>query len=258
MADNDDLPAEHSPGVGSALGKYRNRGLSVLLVGGALLVVFVVAASVVENRAEQLEQVGLRVDGTVVEVNPGLRSAGNIHVAFVHRNRQRRSVVHLNDSSPRYEAGQAVTVLVDPTDEERVSLSGETNQSRLTVVPMILALVVGLYATIVGGSMIVRSRRQRRVLRANPWRLESVDFRFRQDNGTGTAAVRLAGEHLLLIASSLRRRIERSGLAATSPIEVAGDPLDYLVLRTPGSDVLSSGRPPRSRWARRRWRHRFQ
>lgn len=247
-----------APGVGTALAKYRNRGLLVLLTGVALLVGFVVAASVVENRAEQLEEVGQRVDGTVVEVNPALRSAGNIHIEFVYRNQRRRSVVHLNDSSPRYELGQPVTVLVDPMDEQRVTVPGETNQSQVTVVPMVFALVGGMAATIVGGSMVVRARRQRRVLRAHPWRLQAAQFRFRQDNGSGTAAVRLEGERPVLIAPSLRHRIERSGLATTSPVEVAGDPLDYVVLRPPCSDALFSGRPPRSRWSKRRWSARFQ
>lgn len=108
------LPLPKRRGVDADLVSYRNRGLLVLLIGVALLVVFVVAASAVENRAQELEQVGERVDGTVGGTNPALRSAGNIHVEFVYENQHRRSVVHLNDSSPQYDVGQPVTVLVGP------------------------------------------------------------------------------------------------------------------------------------------------
>jgi Protein of unknown function (DUF3592) len=124
---------------GAALRAYRRRCRRLLLVGLPCLIGFAVAANLVEGRASDLELTGARFPGTIVEVHqPRGIGSGSLLVEFQpDTGAKRRATIRLNDGSPPYEAGGATAVIVDPNDPNHLSIPGETNQSSLTVLPMV-------------------------------------------------------------------------------------------------------------------------
>ena len=239
------------------LRRYRRRALACTFIGLAVFVGFVIAASHVEGRADELERTGARVPGEVTSVR-GQGEGGSIVVEFTWQDRSRRETVHLGADSRRYQVGERLTVLVDPDDPQHVSVPGETNQSSWTVTPMIVALIgsAGMFTT--GGWALARARRQRRLLRRAAWR--RVPCRY-VEIGCGYSVrglVRLGEADdlapILTLASMLRWRLAKSGLRGATAVEVAGDPTGYVVLRAPDRGPLLSARPPMTQGAAKRWR----
>lgn len=241
------------------LRRYRQRCWIWTGAGFVFLVVFTVAATVVADREEHLESNGEQVPGTVVNVR-GQGERGAIDVSFVWRGNPRRERIHLDAESPLYRTGQAVVVLVDPDDPKHVSVPGETNQSPLTVWPMIFALVGSVLALITGMWGLVRSARQRNVLSTFSWRpvpgRHVVIPGFR---GSIRAVVLLRPKeapegYVLTFVSMLRWRVGRLGFPAGGEFDVAGPVPGYVVIRSRASGALVSARPPYTRGSERRWR----
>ncbi|HSH58989.1 MAG TPA: DUF3592 domain-containing protein [Acidimicrobiales bacterium] len=250
-------------GVRDALRRYRRNASWILLAGTVLFVMFAIAATVVEGRAEELERSGIQVEGRVIDYSPGGRYvSGTVEVEFYVGQERRTELVHLDDESPEYEVGQVVTVFVDRDDRSRVSVKGETNQSPWTVWPMIISLVAGVAGMITGGWSLLRARRQRKLLSRQPWRRVKLQYReIPGPRGSVRPLVLLAdggSEHLLTLTGMLRSRLGKTGLRMAREAEVVGEVPSYVVLRAAGSDTVVSARPPATKRARRRWLEQFR
>ena len=255
-----DLRAIDAPGVSAALARERQKGWGVFVGGVLLFAAFTVGATVVEGRAEELEQNGGRVQGQVLSYSPGTRLfAENVDVEFIFDERRRTERVQLDDSSPVYEVGQSVVVLVDPLDPNRLTLEGEINQSQWTVWLMIFALLAGLVGIIAGLSVLFRVRRQRRLLSVTSWRLLRIRYlEVPSGNSTrGLLRVIDGGDHVLSLVSTARWNLGRQGLRGAEEAQVAGELPGYVVIRANDTGRLVSARTPRTARAERRWRNRF-
>lgn len=236
---------------------YRRHAWIFVAAGLALLVGFVVAASWVAGAAEELEETGARVPGTVVE-RRGSGEDGSIVVEFSWEEELRTEVVQLDAESPRYQRHQPVTVLVDRDNPGRVSVLGEWNQSELTVLPMVLALVGGVGMLITGVWGLVRARRQRRLLERTGWRRVACCYAEINSGRSVRALVVLdeadGSKPVLTLASVGRWRLGKSGFRQATAVDVAGSSNDYVVLRAPDEGPLMTARPPATRRAEKRWR----
>jgi hypothetical protein len=149
----------------AALRSRRLRYGLLSLLGLACLITFMVSAIAVSRRAELLEGSGIRYPGTVVTVDQKhLGGGGSLEVLFRTASGERRASITLNDSSPRYRLGQPTVVIVDPVDDDHLSIPGETNQSMTTVVPMIVALVGGFVVFVAGIAGSIRAHRRVRLM----------------------------------------------------------------------------------------------
>jgi len=218
---------------------------------------FLVGVTVVEARAEDLEATGIRVDGVVESYSAGSRLISErVDVTFTIDSEARTERIQLDDSSPRYEEGQSVVVLVDPDDADHISIEGETNQSAWTVWVMIIALVGGLGCLVSGPWALFRVKRQRRLLSAEHWR--TVPMRYVEvPSGNTKRGLVLVTEHgtghVLTLASIPRWNLGRTGLRDAHEAHVMGDPAKYIVIRVDGSERLTSARKPFTNRSRRRW-----
>lgn len=239
------------------LRRYRRKAWGWLALGIVLLLAVAIGAVVVDDRETRLERDGARVPGVVAEVGK-LGEGGRIVVAFEWDGRSRRTSIRLDAESPAYTKGQQTTVLVDRQDPDHVSIPGETNQSALTVWPMITALVLGCTLLVGGPWCLARARRQRRLLRRTSWR--RLPCRYREiPSGRSIRSLLIVDEadgsrSLLTLASAGRWRLRPSGLRETHEVDVAGDSSRYVVVRVPGRDLVLSARRPWTRRAARRWR----
>ena len=226
-----------------ALRSYRLRAWGLLAAGVVLLIGFMVAASVVEGRADKLDRTGAHVPGVITDVQ-GQGERGAVVVSFVWQGAGRSTRVHLNASSPRYRTGQDVDVVVDRADPDHVSLPGETNQSPATTYPMIFALVGGAVLLGAATASLFRARRQRRLLQRSTWRRTPVTY--------DEIRTRAGARPVLQIDSGTVRlstvpvwRLKKSGLRDATEVEVAGDVDRHAVVRVAGGRLLSV-RPPRN------------
>jgi hypothetical protein len=241
------------------LRSYRRRAWLWTACGSVLLTGFTVAASVVADRSEELERAGARVPGTVVATH-GQGERGSVEVTFSWNDELRRERVHLDAESRRYQVGERVTVLVDRDDPDHFSLSGETNQSPVTVWPMILLFVGASLALCIGIGALVRSARQRTILQAFSWRSLAASYvEIPGYRGSVRALLLLKPAQLpegviLTLAETARWRLSQTGLRQADTVQVAGPLPGYVVVRALGRVALVSARPPFSRRTERKWR----
>ncbi len=245
-----------SPQVRFGLRRDRRRAWAVFAFAVFLFVSFVLAASAVEGEAEELERSGLRVDGVVSAFSPE-----RVDVEFVFASERRRERVQLDDSSPSYEEGQGVVVLVDRDDPDRITIEGEVNQSEWTVWPMIFAFIVGVLGMIGAPWSLLRIRRQRKLLSSHSWRRVSARYLEVPSGNTIRGLVRITengAEHVVTLVTyarwSLRRRF---GLRGADELDIVGELPGYVVIRAVGSPRVASARPPYTKGAERRWRQDF-
>lgn len=241
------------------LRSYRRRAWLWTLCGTILLTAFTIAAAVVADRSEELERSGARVPGTVVATH-GQRERGSVEVTFSWNDELRRERVRLDAESRRYEVGEPVTVFVDRNDPDHFSLPGETNQSPVTVWPMIFLFVGAFFALSIGIGALVRSARQRTILQNFSW--NSLPARYVEIPGYRGSVrallllkpAELTGGVLLTLVGMARWRLSMTGLRQADAIQVAGPLPGYVVVRAVGGSPLVSARPPLWRHTERRWR----
>lgn len=249
------------PGVVAELARYRLRAVLTSLGGVALLVVFVVGAVVVDDRLERLERIGVRVPGRVSEVDKALVFSHTVRVAFEYAEMAREAVINLDDESPVYEIGDEVTVLVDPADDDVVTLPGEANQSPWTSWPMVASLIVAGAALGAGVGGLFRVRIQRRVLRRNPWR--RMPFHYCELPGPRRSVRPVAmvddgtAGQVVKIGCVWRWRLKRLGVRDVDEIDVAGTFDRSIVLRADANTNLVSARRPWTERGERRLRRRI-
>ncbi len=244
-----------SPELRLGLRRDRRRAWGVLGLAIFLFVSFVVAANAVEGRAEEMERSGLRVDGVVSAQTPE-----RVDVEFVVAGERRRERVRLDDSSPSYEEGQGVVVLIDRDNPDRVTVQGEVNQSEWTVWPMIFAFLIGIFGMIGAPWSMLRIRRQRKLLSSHSWRRASAHYLEVPSGNTIRGLVRITehgAEHVVTLVSYARWSLGRFGLRGADELEVVGDLPGYVVIRAIGSTRVASARPPYTKGAERRWRRKF-
>jgi hypothetical protein len=239
------------------LRRRRRLGWLTVVAGLALFVGFVIAVGVVERRRHDLQRYGVRVLGSVTETH-GYGEGGSIEVEYLWQAAPRTITVHLVHSSPRYQVGQTVVVLVDPSDNSRVSVRGETNQSPWTVMPMIGAFVGAILFVVIGGQLVVRVRRQQTLLEREPWQRMPIRFAEIGSGASRRVLVRLEPPdaepeiHRLTMIPKWARPLARRREAVEA--EVARHDRSAIV-RVPPSDALVStrrgyrGQPPQS-WER--------
>ena len=113
-------------------------GLTFVALG---FLIFVAAGLVIgpsDDRQEELEAHGERVEGTVIDAHVPLRGPSSVTVRYLVDGTAHE--VHIVGSNA-YAEGETVTVYVDPSDPARATLGGEQPQNTPTYF-FTLALVV--------------------------------------------------------------------------------------------------------------------
>nr|WP_276328991.1 DUF3592 domain-containing protein [Crossiella equi] len=131
----------------------------MLLTGVAMLIGLMAGAVALEDRYLDLEANGKQVAGTVVEVHAGYRGTGDaVEVRFTVDGIPRVRSLNLDDTSPRYSAGDPITVLQDPADPERIAAPGVSNDPGWATLLMVLAVVLVVMLIPVGLAELFRRR----------------------------------------------------------------------------------------------------
>jgi len=186
-----------------------------------------------------------------------MKTPGSIDVTYRYLDVAHEKRINLDSESPEYHVGDQVTVLIDRNDLGHVTVLGETNQSPLTVWPMVAALIAGCVAVPVGAVSLLRVRRQRKLLAAEPWRRMPARYR---EVPRGRGAVRgviLVEEgrtrRIFTIPDTLRSRLRRAGLRDHGDIELVGDVGGRIVVRAVRGTTFLTAERPRRQGARLRW-----
>lgn len=127
--------------------------------------------------------------------------------------------------------------------------------------PMVLSLVAGPILMIAGLWALVRLRRQRRMLAAEPWRSVGVRYREVPSGNTvrGLVLVREDSfEHVLTLVSLARWNLRRTGMRTAERARIVGPLPGYVVLHVDGAARVVSARPSHTDGAGRRWRRAFE
>lgn len=132
------------------------RALGIMLAGLVLLAGFAFGAIALDERAAEFEARGTRVPGVVVGVHGGFRQSWTADVRYRVGNVEKEGTIR-TDSNPTFKAGDSITVIYDPSDQERIAAPGFPNDPTGAVVVMALALLAGLSTFIVGLVRLVRA-----------------------------------------------------------------------------------------------------
>ena len=165
----------------------------------------------------RLGRTGLLATGTVQSTGrDGIVgfTTRTVDLTYVWSGRTLHAKVHLGDDSPNYHPGQTVDVIVDPKDPGHIALPGTSNQSPLTVWPMIFALVGGV---IVDGHRRVVGRPSEASTKVPC--LEFVDYRELPVRPSRPGPIRARP-----VAPWRRWKLRRSG-HSDDDVAVAADPL---------------------------------
>ena len=243
--------ALHDESTRHLLRRYRRTARWELLVGVAMLVLFVWAADYVDSRAESLKEHGVRTPGEVI----GFGRAKSMDVRFqTPDGGPHIARIHLDDASPDYEIGEAVVIIYDPHDIRRVRTIADDNQSPATVLPMVIALVGGVVAMLLGGFGIVRGRRWKKILAAGLWK-ESRFHISERSRSAPLVAFEQIGPTIFGLSSTSRMRVGRltDRDDANRPVWITPLRKRRLVLALPGPTVLFGARAPRTRSGAKRY-----
>jgi hypothetical protein len=248
-------PALDDPATRTALRRYRWRGRWISLVGGALFIAFLVVVNIQGKHAKWLLRHGARTPGLITSVSRN-RHGGSFNVEYMADGRAWRGTITLTEASGRYAAGEDVTVIYDPRHPTDIRTPKEKNEPHSTVLPLILALVVGLIMLTGGIGTLVRARRLRRLLASSPWRPYSARYLARVKRGPlqsfnrGLEVMPMGGpagsSGLLRLASTWRWRSERMSGYHGETVWLAGDPAGKVVIGIPSTRELLAASAPRA------------
>ncbi|SES30022.1 Protein of unknown function [Lentzea xinjiangensis] len=124
----------------------------LVLTGFVLLVLFAIGTVLLDHRAADLEAHGARVDGVVIAVHQGIRNSWSADVGYTVQGVRREGLVQLDHTGATLRRSDAVTVIYDPADPERIALPGMPSDPGWAITAMSLFLVFGL--GFVGGGSI--------------------------------------------------------------------------------------------------------
>ncbi|HYN99226.1 MAG TPA: DUF3592 domain-containing protein, partial [Actinomycetota bacterium] len=198
-------------------------------------------------------RLGRRVPGEVVAYT---RSPHQLVIRFEWKGSSRLEHIRLSEPARPYRPGDPVTVVIDPNDEQHLTVVGEANDPEGLLLVSLLTAIGGLPVVMAGLVILGRAARQRRVLRAHAWRRVPayfIELRVPLAKGEAVRSLLQVDTSILTLAPTNPLRTARSGIREAKQMDVAGDPKRYLVIRPVGSTVLLSARAPRLSYIRRVW-----
>jgi hypothetical protein len=138
----------------------RRAYLSVTLLGLAMLIAFVVLVNHYEGQAMVLDSSGSPVHGVVTSVTgPGQRQFDrSVDVRYAYGGQTFDTRIYLNNNSPTYQAGEAVTVTLDSADPQIAAVGGSDNLGPGLVVLLTVLLLGGGAAFFIGFCVLVMTQ----------------------------------------------------------------------------------------------------
>jgi hypothetical protein len=146
----------------------RRAWLSMVLLGAAMLVAFVVLVNHYEGPTTTLESSGVHVQGIVTSVHSQGDAPldGSIDVRYAFLGQTFDTRIYRDDNSPFYHVGEAVTVTVDPANPQVATVGGSDNQGPGVVVLLVVLLLLGGLLVFLGLALLfslwLAGRRARR------------------------------------------------------------------------------------------------
>jgi Protein of unknown function (DUF3592) len=141
---------------------------SMVLLGAAMLIAFVVLVNHYEGPAMALESSGAHVEGVVTSVidQGEPPSDGAIDVQYVYAGQTFHAHIYRDDISPFYHVGEAVTVTVDPSNPQVATVGGSDNEGPGVVWLLVALLLLGGVVLLLGLGLLfslwLAGRRARR------------------------------------------------------------------------------------------------
>jgi uncharacterized membrane protein len=148
----------------------RRAWLSMVLLGVAMLVAFVVLVNHYEGPVTTLESSGVPVQGVVTRVVSQGEAPfdGSIDVQYIFLGQSFDAHIYRDDTSPFYHVGEAVTVSVDPSDPKVATVGGSDNTGPAMVVLLVVLLLLGGLLVFLGLALLfslwLAARRPRRTV----------------------------------------------------------------------------------------------
>jgi hypothetical protein len=168
-----------APGVRGAFRSQRRAWLSVTLLGMTMLIAFLVLVDHYEGQASALESSGVHIEGVVTRVTGQgevvltkegeVKTDGAVDVQYVYAGQTFDTHIYLDDTSPTYRAGEAVTVTLDPSDPQIATVGGSDNEGPALVTLLAVLLVGGGFAVVLGLGMLIRTRLAQRRAASSGW-----------------------------------------------------------------------------------------
>ena len=238
VAEKAEWSNEEAAVVAAQLKRWSRRGLLVVIGGLVLLSTCIVAAVLVESRADPLARDGKKYTGTIDAVEDVDQSAKLVKVKFGRDGWNQVAIVKVVDPIGVLDPGAKVQLLVDRKTPSRVSIKGATKPSKVLSVPVAALFALSVLVLGVGTLDFLAATRIRRHLRGNRWtrwRWEGVV------HAPGRGRVRVAGvlthpathEQFLVVNSPGSWREGLEALAEPAEISLAGRPPGLVVARHP-------------------------
>ncbi len=253
-----------APEVREGLRSRRRAWLSLALLGAAMLIGCCVLVNHVDSPASTLASSGVYAEGVVTTVmGQGEAPAdGAIDVRYNYAGRTFDAHIYRDDDSPTYRVGEAVIVTLEPAHPQVATVGGSDNLAPGVVWLLIVLLVGGVVAVVLGVALLIAVRQDRRIAAANPWCVERVSWRVFSPIGSAVWLYRFEGLPGCPIVRGRRIAKGRPGGDAATPegvidLQMAGDPGKAALLRVPGSRRLVRVRPPRGGRVTRQWQEEF-
>lgn len=248
------------PSTRRSIWSYRVKGWITAVVGCALLTVAVSIASSATDRTDELEEIGTRTDGIVVDVSSGFRSEGHIDVRFTAAGEEQLRQINLNSDSPRYSVGDEVTVIYDPGNLSNLRTDVEENDSGWSVLSFCITFVGSILCLPGGLVMARRAKRWAWMARGGQWRRERIEYTSIPHFNSVQPLVKYRPDSVEPVVRGLTgtARWRLRNLREENEVWVLGDVNGRALLATPGLSVLFETRPPRTERGRRRWHEAFE
>jgi Protein of unknown function (DUF3592) len=151
------------PGMRKGLRSLRRAWLPLTLLGAAMLIAFLVLVDHYEGSALALQSSGVHVEGVITSVT-GQEEAprdGAVDVQYSYAGQTFDTRVYRDDTSPFYHVGEAVTVTLDPSDPQVATVGGSDNEGPAVVWLLIVLLLGGGVAVLLGFAILIGMWRAR-------------------------------------------------------------------------------------------------
>ncbi|MEU5266252.1 DUF3592 domain-containing protein [Amycolatopsis sp. NPDC021455] len=154
----------------AGLRRLARRASALVLIWVALAGAGITGQVGLERAAADLLATGDRFDGVVLSVHERSRGTSRLEVGF-----GARTVWIVRTSPRRYATGDAVTVVVDPADPERVRTTLEPNDDQFLFNTTVVLLVAGFGGAPFAVVAALGWWRRARAVAATGWRVATVD-----------------------------------------------------------------------------------
>jgi hypothetical protein len=150
--------------------RIARRAAALTLVWAALAGSGVTGMVLLDQAAADLLATGTRVDGVVLAIHDPARGVPSMQVRY-----GTRIVEIVRDSGHDYHVGEAVTVVQDRADPERVRTTEEKNENQVLFGLCVVVLLIGLAGVPFAVGTALGWRRRARAVAATGWRVATVD-----------------------------------------------------------------------------------